>query len=144
MIEVFQFPVHLKDYVALQSNLCAALVKKHPDVSNWEMLLDLPKFGSVVAGDDYWEFSKHGKGVIFKRCADGIEVDVSSRVKDAPSSFDYWRLLTYLDSLEVKRIGYQHENLSYDEVGVKVICDDLLNEGVLKSSPKASELLEFS
>lgn len=85
-------------YVDLQCTLVAALRREMSDVTDWYLLLDLPRKGEIAAAGGRWCFSKHGLGVRFKEIETGIVVDVDCKILEAPAAISAGRLAQYLRS----------------------------------------------
>ncbi|YCH21810.1 hypothetical protein M1D96_22420 [Pseudomonas sp. D1-3] len=89
----------IRDYVELQSSLLGAFNVSYPEASDYRWLLDFPKAGSIVVGNDVWVFKKHGAGLKFSRKTSEpcLVVDVHQAV-DKGYLFDEWRVLQFLES----------------------------------------------
>ncbi|MER0044481.1 hypothetical protein [Pseudomonas sp. MGal98] len=89
----------IRDYIQLQSSLLGAFKVSYPDASDYSWLLDFPKGGSVVVGNDVLVFKKHGAGLKFSRETSEpyLVVDVHQAV-DKGYLFDEWRVLQFLES----------------------------------------------
>lgn len=68
-----------------------------PGVSDWTLLLDCPKTGSVKTDGSVWRFRKHGSGIMFISESDSAKVDLHSHLNQ-PTYFDKWRLESFLNS----------------------------------------------
>jgi hypothetical protein len=89
----------LENFVQLQISLVGVLKNQYSEVSDWELLLDLPKRGTFSCNEEEWEFRQHGRGVCFQqRHGRGMVIDVH-RGLNHPEDFDAWRLLQYFESL---------------------------------------------
>jgi hypothetical protein len=91
--------IYIRRYIELQRTLLAAFKEAFPDVSDWEFLLDAPKSGEVIVDGESWLFRKHGAGLSFRR-ADGVTID-AHRHLSIPVGIDAWRLLEYIESIDV-------------------------------------------
>lgn len=89
----------IRDYIQLQSSLLGAFNACYPEASDHRWLLDFPKAGSIVVGNDVWVFKKHGAGLKFLRETSEpfLVVDVHQAV-DKGHLFDEWRVLQFLES----------------------------------------------
>ena len=101
----------VQDFVALQHQLIAAFRSRHPEVSDWQRLLDAPRAGQVRLGSHVWQFVRHGCGLRFVSESNGTTVDVH-RSCDDPSVFDAWRLSSYLESQEESAVESQLAELA--------------------------------
>ncbi|GEM_PF-1205942 len=89
----------LKNLVRLQISLVGVLKNQYPEVSDWELLLELPKRGTLNCNEEEWEFRRHGRGVCFQqRHGKRMVIDVH-RGLNHPEDFDTWRLLQYFEAL---------------------------------------------
>jgi hypothetical protein len=50
----------LENFVRLQISLVGVLKNQYPEVSDWELLLDLPKRGTFSCNEEEGEFRQHG------------------------------------------------------------------------------------
>src|SRR3712207_908778 len=85
--------------LVLQQKLLTAFRGEFPNVHDWQFLLDAPKSGEVLADGELWSFRRHGSGLAFKSNA-GVVIDMHRALLD-PGLFDAWRLLQYLESIQV-------------------------------------------
>jgi hypothetical protein len=85
----------LRRFVSRQRALTDALRAAHPAITDWTLLLDVPRSGTVAVDSDEWTFQRHGAGARFVRRRGGTVVDVHSAFAHA-DEFDAWRLASYM------------------------------------------------
>jgi hypothetical protein len=88
--------------------------------------------GGLSAGDDLWEFEKHGKGVRFNRVLTGEIVDVPTALVTCPKGLDSWRLVEHLDSK--MDISLQYGGVEFDgssQVSLERLLQQLCRDGIL-------------
>ena len=134
----------LQKYIRLQNDLCNTLMSKYSDVSNWKTLYDLPRNGAIDVQGDYWEFVRHGSGVLFTRVIDLVKVDIPKGVRDTPKGLDGWRLVTYFESLGIDRINYNNYLFEVDDDGMQRLIEVLKNDGFLVTHESDVGIYQFS
>jgi hypothetical protein len=95
---------HINDFLSLQHSLLREIDTVHPGGLQSKLILRVPKKGAILVEGETWEFQKHGAGLRFTRNADSNVVDVSNFVTDA-SVFDAWRIVQYLESINVVAVS---------------------------------------
>jgi len=88
---------HIRELLTLQEKLAEAFRDKHPNLHDWEWLLDFPKSGELQLDEERYEFRKHGAGLRFTDSI-GRVVDMHCWLTN-PGVFDAYRLLQYLESV---------------------------------------------
>jgi hypothetical protein len=90
----------LRQFVSLQGELVKAWVRFHPEGLDPWASRRLPRHGEIFARGESWQFHRHGVGVDFQGQESRRMVDVHRGV-GTPELFDTWRLMLYLESLNV-------------------------------------------
>jgi hypothetical protein len=83
-------------FVEYQTQLLGKLRSDFPESKDDKFLLDFPKFGTIEVNGVNWEFKRHGVGIRFDKCTNGI-VDIETKI-DSPSFFNASRLSEYARS----------------------------------------------
>lgn len=123
----------LKDFCSLQSELCSALKKQFPRILDEDVWIELPKHGSVSIGSNgYWEFGRHGNGVMFSKEPEKIAIDVPSDIFRSAFSFDRWRLVTYFESAQIDLLELSGEFYRSDDDGVGALLLALERESLIE------------
>jgi hypothetical protein len=123
----------LREYVAKQASLCVALLEGYP-FENTTLLLDLARHGSVSLDDSYWEFQKHGIGVLFRCVPSGEVVDVPIGLVKYPNAVDAWRFLNHLESREITKLRHgAHEYGATEERSLETLFHQLRDEGIMNA-----------
>ncbi|WP_315754391.1 MULTISPECIES: DUF6896 domain-containing protein [unclassified Bradyrhizobium] len=104
MNEVVDALAAIREYTVLQEKLCSALFAKYGPAKD-ELLLNIPRAGSIELDDVLWSFKRHGLGVLFERFSDRVTVDVHQNISSCPRCVDPWRLLQYLGSRSIRLIN---------------------------------------
>jgi hypothetical protein len=129
MDEVVEARKTLKEYGDLQAELCDALFVKYGPVKD-DLLLNIPRFGSVEVKHVVWSFKKHGAGVLFERLSDRLIVDAHQYMGTCPTCVDAWRLTQYLESRSIRRMNVGTQIFdTQDEASVLNILTELLRLG---------------
>jgi len=86
--------------VTYQRQLLARLLEDHPEYGHFGSLAGTPFRVGLRLNDEAWEATRHGVGVMFKRCdpAPNLVVDVHDAL-DQPDRVDAWRLQQFLESM---------------------------------------------
>jgi hypothetical protein len=93
----------LRRFVSLQSELARAWLRFHPEGLNPWASRRLPRHGELFLRGERWHFHRHGVGVDFQGQDSRRVVDVH-RALGTPEAFDTWRLMLYLESLNVNSV----------------------------------------
>jgi len=109
----------LRRFVVLQSELVKAWLLSHPDALDPWAARRLPRHGEIFVRGERWFFHRQGVGVDFQGEESRRVVDVH-RALGTPEVFDTWRLMLYLESLNVStmRVGAR-EFLMDDERSIE-------------------------
>ena len=92
--------VLLRQFVSLQAELVRAWLHFHPEALDPWATRRLPRHGELFARGESWHFHRHGVGVDFQGQESRRMVDVH-RAVGTPELFDTWRLMLYLESLNM-------------------------------------------
>ncbi|WP_224243123.1 DUF6896 domain-containing protein [Hyalangium gracile] len=92
--------VLLRQFVSLQAELVKAWLRFHPEGLDPWASRRLPRHGEIFVRGESWSFHRHGVGVDFQGQDSRRMVDVHRGV-GTPELFDSWRLMLYLESLNV-------------------------------------------
>jgi hypothetical protein len=86
--------------VTYQCRLLERLLEDHPEFGRFGSLAGTPFRVNFNLGDEAWEATRHGAGVMFKRRdpAPNLVVDVHEAI-DKPAHLDAWRLQQFLESM---------------------------------------------
>lgn len=122
---------HLQDFVSLKRKLCLLLLEEYSHITDWELLLDLPKKGEVTADGDVWSYTKHGSGVLFLRSRDGLLIDAPQKISEMQSHLDAWSLSSYFESMNIGSLVYKKTTYSADERDLKKLLLVLEADGLV-------------
>lgn len=83
-----------------QRLLLERLLEDHPEFARFRSLAGTPFRVKLRLNDEAWDVTRHGAGVMFKRCdpAPNLVVDVHEAI-DKPTRVDAWRLQQFLESM---------------------------------------------
>jgi hypothetical protein len=95
--------VLLRRYVVLQAELVKAWLLGHPGALDPWASRRLPRHGELFVRGERWFFHRQGVGVDFQGEESRRVVDVHRGV-GTPDIFDTWRLMLYLESLNVNTV----------------------------------------
>ncbi|WP_343602781.1 hypothetical protein [Roseateles sp.] len=89
----------LTSFALLQHRLLESLRQSQPEFFADKWLLGAPSKSELKLDGEFWEVSKHGVGIMFKRRNPGPElvVDVHTEV-EAADRIDAWRLQQFVES----------------------------------------------
>jgi len=107
------------------------------------LLLSVPRSGNLICEDVFWEFQKHGTGIIFRELLTGIEIDVSSHL-EVQDAVDGWRVATHLQSLKIDCVTFCERSYQSDDEGVRELLADMLLAGVIEPFSSSHNLLRIN
>jgi hypothetical protein len=107
----------IRSFVALQTALVSAL-KSALGERDWELLVGVPRSGTVSLNGEEWSYQRHGVGVRFERR--GVVVDANRHLDQDPTIFDAGRLVEFLESRNCSEVTLadHSEPLSFASVSV--------------------------
>lgn len=106
----------LHTYINLQKTLVSTFLESHPNVRDFEYLIDVPKSGLLEIDGECWSFSKHGTGLTFE--SQNNVVINAHRHLNSPELFDSWRILLYLESMRKIDEDVYEEDIETSLVGL--------------------------
>lgn len=132
--EILRIAVELD---ALQRRLLGAFFDQHTQLTDWKLLTDFPRIGTVNMDGQTWTYRKHGLGYSFSNAA-GCVIDVHNHFARASRAIDAHRISEYLETSE----GAQDENLYH---AIEQALQALEKQGRLKKiagGPDTWELVD--
>jgi hypothetical protein len=97
VLERIDFYQEVREFAANQIELVIEIKKNNPKVSDWKLLINLPKQGKILANGKVWGYKKHGAGIEFND-ADGLVIDAHDHLDKQINIVDAHRISEYLRS----------------------------------------------
>lgn len=125
---------YIKEMIQLQNNIMVVFKRLYPEVKDYNLLLNCPRKGKLAVHGQEWLFTKHGKGLKFIRMKPlpQIVVDMHNYFSES-DMLDEWRLVQYLDSL----------NVSYSKNDISQCLYELTLTQVLKKISEQQYMLNL-
>ena len=131
----------VRAFADYQRALCRAFQENYP-VCDHNFLTDAPKQGAVTAADEYWEFTRHGKGLRFEAVGNGVVVDVTEGIFAGSEFFDAWRLGEYLESISVVTLTFNGNCFdAEDGRQIERLLELMASQKLLVRHPERRELV---
>ena len=96
-----------------------------------ERFADVERQGVLRVGDEAWQYTRHGAGVLFQNR--GVVIDAHVGMAIFPDALDGWRLVQYLESAGVATLSFEGKGVAADnEKALGYLLAEMVKIGLLE------------
>ncbi len=102
-------PQLINEFILLRNNLQQKFLQSFSHIQDLQYLSDCPRQGAIEIERQKWYFQRHGIGISFTEEKSGKTIDIHQGICSQQDKLDYWELVQYFDSIDVKYIEFNND-----------------------------------